>query len=250
MLPSWTVVLHIQLVIDLTFDGLTSSGTEATVDVSNVYNNVGDVVRVTGISSESYNGYNSLYRITSVNNTTTSINVSSASSISSDNRAVDSGGIGANNTSSAYVSLVGESISIFSLIYDHTSGIATVTTNTKHGFNVDRSVTITGADQSQYNGSFVVTKINSVTTFEAQLPVGTSSPTATGTMFALPEGFASNSGNITIENENLNGRMVPTYAGITTTLSSTISNASTSNVNIQDVGNLDFKIGDYPDGQQ
>ena len=46
-------------------------------------------------------------------------------------------------------------------------------------------------------------------------------------MFALPEGFASNSGNITIENENLNGRMVPTYAGITTTLSNTISNAST-----------------------
>ena len=64
-------------------------------------------------------------------------------------------------------------------------------------------------------------------------------------MFALPEGFASNSGNITIENENLNGRMVPTYAGITTTLSSTISNASTSNVNIQGVGNLDLKIGDY-----
>ena len=229
---------------DLTFDGLTSTGTEATVEVSNIYNNVGDVVKVTGISSESYNGYNSLYRITSVNNTT-SINVSSASSISSDNRAVDSGGIGANNTSSAYVSLVGESISVFSLVYDHTSGIATVTTNTKHGFNVDRSVTITGADQSQYNGSFVVTKINSVTTFEAQLPVGTSSPTATGTMFVLPEGFASNSGNITIENENLNGRMVPTYAGITTTLSSTISNASTSNVNIQGVGNLDLKIGDY-----
>ena len=232
---------------DLTFDGITLSGgnyTEATVEVSNLYNNVGDVVRITGVSSESYSAYNSLYRITGINNTK-SITVSSASSISSDVRVNNDFGIGANNATKAYVSLTGESISIFSLVYDHTSGIATVTSNSKHGLNVDRSVTITGADQSQYNGSFVVTKINSVTSFEVQLPVGTSSPIATGTMFALPEGFASNSGNITIENENLNGRMVPTYAGITTTLSSTISNASTSNVNIQDVGNLDLKIGDY-----
>ena len=54
---------------DLTFDGLTSTGTEATVEVSNLYNNVGDVVKVIGVSSESYNTYNSLYRITGVNNT-------------------------------------------------------------------------------------------------------------------------------------------------------------------------------------
>ena len=227
---------------ELTFDGLTSSGTEATVEVSKIYNNVGDVIRVSGVSSESYNGYNSLYRITSVNSTT-SINVSSASSISSDD--ISTSGIGANSAASAYLSLTGESISIFSLSYDHTSGIATVTSNSKHGLNVDRSVTITGADQSQYNGSFVVTKVNSLTSFEVQLPVGTSSPIATGTMFALPEGFASNSGNITIENENLNGRMVPTYAGITTTLSTNISNASTSIINIQNADNLDLKIGDY-----
>ena len=227
---------------DLTFDGLTSTGTEATVEVSNIYNNVGDVIRVSGVSSESYNGYNSLYRITSVNSTT-SINVSSASSISSDD--ISTSGIGANSAASAYLSLTGESISIFSLVYDHTSGIATVTSNSKHGLNVDRSITITGADQSQYNGSFVVTKVNSLTSFETQLPVGTSSPIATGTMFALPEGFASNSGNITIENENLNGRMVPTYAGITTTLSTNISNASTSIINIQNADNLDLKIGDY-----
>ena len=232
---------------ELTFDGVSVSGgafTESKVQVSNLYNNVGDVVRVTGVSSESYNAYNSLYRITGVNNTK-SITVSCASSISSDVRVNNDFGIGANNAAHAYVSLIGESITVSSLVYDHTSGIATITSSNNHGLSVDRSVTITGADQSQYNGSFVVTKINSVTSFEIQLPVGTSSPIATGTIFALPEGFASNSGNITIENENLNGRMVPTYAGITTTLSNTISNASTSNVNIQGVGDLDLQIGDY-----
>ena len=37
---------------------------------------------------------------------------------------------------------------------------------------------------------------------------GTTNPTASGTMFALPEGFASNDGVITENNENLNGRMI------------------------------------------
>ena len=77
---------------------------------------------------------------------------------------------------------------------------------------------------------FVVTKVNSSTQFEANLGVGTLAPTATGTIFALPEGFTSNNGNITAENENLAGRMIPTYAGITTTISSAIANASTDQV--------------------
>ena len=39
--------------------------------------------------------------------------------------------------------------------------------------------------------------------------------------------------------------MVPTYAGITTTLSSSVANASVDQVSIQDIGNLDINIGDY-----
>ena len=33
--------------------------------------------------------------------------------------------------------------------------------------------------------------------------------------------------NITIEDENIAGRMIPTYAGITTTISNSIANATT-----------------------
>ena len=76
-------------------------------------------------------------------------------------------------------------------------------------------VRITGAGQTQYNGSFVVTKVNSLTSFEANLGVSTVAPTATGTIFALPEGFTQMNGNVTVEDENLDGRMIPTYAGIT-----------------------------------
>ena len=106
-------------------------------------------------------------------------------------------------------------------------------TNNNHGLSVDRSITLTGAGQTQYNGSFVVTRINSLTSFESNLGISTLSPTATGTIFVLPEGISSNSGNISDDNENLAGRMVATYAGITTTLSSAIANASTDQINLQ-----------------
>ena len=47
-------------------------------------------------------------------------------------------------------------------------------------------------------------------------------------MYAYREGYASNDGVITEDNENLNGRMIPQYAGLTTTLSATVSNATVS----------------------
>ena len=44
-------------------------------------------------------------------------------------------------------------------------------------------------------------------------------PVAAGASLVLRNGVTSNDGIPTIENESINGRMVPTYAGITTTLS-------------------------------
>ena len=50
--------------------GVTTTGTgtftEAVVEVTKIYDNVGDVIRVTGVSSEGYAAYNQLYRITDV----------------------------------------------------------------------------------------------------------------------------------------------------------------------------------------
>jgi hypothetical protein len=50
---------------------------------------------------------------------------------------------------------------------------------------------------------------------------------------------------ITRENENLNGRMIPTYAGITTTLSALIPDAVIDEINLLNIQNLDINIGDY-----
>ena len=52
--------------------GITTSAshTPAVVEVSTIYDNVGDVIRISGVSSESYShhheGYNALYRITGI----------------------------------------------------------------------------------------------------------------------------------------------------------------------------------------
>ena len=64
-------------------------------------------------------------------------------------------------------------------------------------------------------------------------------------MFALPECITSNDGTSTIEDESLNGRMVPTYAGITTTLLSPISDAITTQISITSPDSLNLQVGDY-----
>ena len=228
--------------------GVTTTGSfsQAVIKVDKIYNNVGDVVKIVGVRSDSYDSYNQLYTITDVAvGSATTVTVSAASSISTDQISNSVTGVGVTLTSDAYFYVTGESINVNTLVYTGNSGIATITTINRHGFDVDKKVKIIGAGQTQYNGSFVVTKVNSLTSFEAQLGVSTVAPTATGTILILPEGFTSNNGNITLEDENLDGRMVPTYAGITTTISNSISNASIDQVNIQNIGDLDINIGDY-----
>jgi len=235
----------------LAVTGVTTTGTgtftQGVVEVTQIYNNIGDVIKVVGVSSDSYKAYNQLYRITDVGIgtiATKTVTVSAASSLSSTAIVGETTGVGSTLTTGSYFYLTGESLSVSS--FDYTiAGVATITTNNRHGLLVDNKVTITGADQTQYNGSFVVTKVNSTTSFEANLGIGTLAPTATGTIFALPEGLTSQEGNITTEDENVGGRMIPTYAGITTTISSAIANASIDQVYITNIANLDLLIGDY-----
>ena len=227
--------------------GITTSGTghtPAVVEVQAIYNNVGDVIRIAGVSSESYAGYNDLYRITEVGLGSDKVfTVSSASTISNISDAV-----GSTLTSDAHLYLTGESIKVSSFEYDFTSGIATVNTSSSHGLRVDNKVRITGANNDQYNGSFVVTENVTQTRFKVNVGVSTIAPTeSSSTIFALPEGFASQDGNVTINDENTGGRMVAPYAGITTTLSGSVTTTTGKIFPITDLNNngSDIRIGDY-----
>ena len=60
----------------------TASFSQAVVEVSKIYDNTGDVIRVVGVKSDSYKPYNQLYRITDVAvGSATTVTVAAASSI-------------------------------------------------------------------------------------------------------------------------------------------------------------------------
>ena len=225
----------------LSVTGIGSYGgfSDAVLTVTQIYNNVGDVVRISDVTSAEYQDYNNLYRITNVGSAT-SFTAVSATPVSSP--AVS---VGSTFTSDAIVYLTGEAIRISSLTYDNVVGLATITTINAHGLKVDNKISITGANEALYTGSFVVKENLSLNSFIVNIGVSTSAPAATGTLLAYREGLTSNEGVITRENENLNGRMVPTYAGITTTLSALVPDAIIDEINLLNVANLDINIGDY-----
>jgi len=215
---------------------------QAVVTVTQIYNNVGDVVRISGVTSETYLKYNDLYRVSEVYvGAAKSFTVASATPIIG----VNSTGVTQEYVTGASAYNTGQAISVNTIDYNFSAGIATVTTKNRHGLRVDAKVRVVGADQNTYNGSFIVREIIGQNSLTLNLGIGVSSPSATGKIFIFREGITSNDGIITADNENLNGRMVPNYAGITTTLSALIPDASTDQINIQNIQNLDINIGDY-----
>ena len=220
----------------------TAGFTAGYVTVTDVYDASGEVIRVSGVSSVSQKDYNQLYRVTSVTTgETKEIIVASASTVGNANTT----GVGADLTADAFGYVTGGSLNITSLVYDNVSGLATVTTAQGHGLRVDNKVRIAGANDDFYNKDFIVTRNTDLNNFVMNVGVGTSVPATTGTLFAYRNGFSSNDGNITIADENLGGRQVAGYAGITTTLSAEIASATTTDIEIQSIEDLDIHIGDY-----
>jgi hypothetical protein len=212
------------------------------VTVTDIYDNSGDVIRVSGVSSDSQKDYNQLYRITSVPvGSTKEINVASASVVGNANTT----GVGVTLTSDAFGYLTGEALNVTSLVYDSVSGLATVTTSQRHGLRVDNKIRIAGANDNFYNKDFIVTRNTDLNNFVINVGVATISPSTSGTIYVYRNGVTSNEGNVTIENENIGGRQIVEYAGITTTLSAVISSATTTDIEIQDISTLDINIGDY-----
>ena len=140
---------------------------QAVVKVDQIYDNVGDVLKITGVSSETYQGYNDLYRITGIGTTGTSITVSSASTVTG----FSTTGIGGTNTTGSYLYLTGPSLGIQTSTFSYTnvSGIATVITEQRHGLKADTKVRFAGFTTASeiYNGSWVVNEILTSTSFSA-----------------------------------------------------------------------------------
>ena len=207
--------------------------------VSKIYNNVGDTLSVQGITPSSYEGYNSLYRITNIPGPK-EITVSSASTISP----VFVSGVGVTVASTANVILTGPTLNVYSISHNNTTGVATVTTVQSHGLQVDNKVLLGGANDNFFNKDFIIKKVGTTTSFTINTGVTISIVSTAGTIFVYSPKYVSAGGNVLPTNENLVGRLQTEYAGITTTISSAIGVLDTT-ISISNVTNFDFNIGDY-----
>ena len=228
--------------------GIATTGIHASavIQVTGIYDNVGDVVRIAGVKSESYSGYNNIFRISEVHvgggKSFTAISDSAITGVTNT-------GIGSIQLDDASAYLTGQSIPISNISYNPTSGLATVTSIAAHGLKANAKVRINAGltTLTTFDGDFVVNQNVDLNNFIVKIGVnaGTEPVAAGASMFVLRNGVTSNDGIPTIENESINGRMVPTYAGITTTLSVAVADAITTEVRLTGIGTLGLEMGDY-----
>jgi len=221
--------------------GVTTSAPHVTgiVTVTGIYNNVGDILDLRGVVPNSNSTFNTLYKITEVS-ASQEVKVSSAGTIGA-----AGAGVGLTDTAAATAVLTGEALDVTAFTYNSTTGIGIVTTAQRHGLLVNNQIKLGGAENPLYRNDFVIKKINSQNSFNINVGTGTTDPATSGTITAYIFGARANAGTINDQDENFGGRQSFEYAGITTTISSTIANATTETINIRDLDTLDLKIGDF-----
>ena len=218
----------------------TTGHTIATVDVASIYDHTNEVVKIDGILNQNYSQYNNLYRIVNVSGSK-SIQVASAGTITPQGISTTTG-LGATITSNSYVYLTGKSLQINAFDYDSSTGIATVRFAQSHGLSTNEKIRISGANQSLYNGDFIVSENVGLSTVKVDIGISTSSPTATGTIIIHPFGYASKEGdNSGIDAE----RIISQYAGICTTIGITNITSVGTAISITSIDKTGLRIGDY-----
>lgn len=218
-------------------------GSGSVLSVANISNNVSDVIDVTNTT---FDQYNTVYQITSIpTGNTKQIIVSSASTISSPVTGI---GLGITATLNSRAVLTGKVIGVSTISYSNVTGIATIITTQNHGFEVGNKAIIAGASNNYFNRPVIVTQVNKATSL-AQLSVdvgiGTTSQITGGTLYLYKPAYTANSGDVNINNES---RIIPYYAGISTTLGTTYTRTddeSVTNINIPNAATLGFILGDY-----
>jgi hypothetical protein len=223
-----------------------SPTSEAVVQVTHVLNPINEGLQLEGITPNSNDGYNRLYKITGVQvGNSKQIEVESSGAVSNPSTT----GLGLENTSSSKVITSGVTLGISTIVYSPVTGLATIGFTQSHGFTVDNKLNISGATDSFFNGDAIVTRVNSHTSLVADVGVGTGNTSTGGTINIFRYGLASQSGDISSDyvQENLGGRFNFEYVGVTTTLGTQI-NTNSSDVTPLDIPNaatLGLKIGDY-----
>ena len=209
--------------------GTTTGFVPAVVQVTSVVNGINQVISLSESGS-----YDNLYRVTGITNSKELRVSSSAISGASITR----------RTLDARATRTGNALSISTFEYDSVSGIATIGFSTSHGLYVNNKILLSGFDSNFFNKDVIVKRENSVLSVSVNAGKGGVGEVTTGTRFAYLNGYTSNAGSVSANNENLSGRLIPEYGGVTSFLVSSASRTATTLV-INDALSLGLKVGDY-----
>jgi hypothetical protein len=205
-------------------------GFDAILSVTEINNNVGDGIELSGFNQENLNG---VYKI---------LSVPSSKSFTIYNPA----GVNAytQNTNgrvpTAVLSSKGVGITSFAFSSVAT-GIVTVTTSPAHGLLPGNKFTIVESGHTIYDSSFFVKENVGLNTFTFYVGIVTQTKSSTtGTL--LKHAISANALNLTRGEENLGSRGSYIYAGITTSLTTTVTTSS-STVGLSSAAG--FNRGDY-----
>ena len=207
--------------------------TYAVVQVTAINNNIGDSLELSGFMEPLMNG---TFKITDVPSTK-SISVVKESGLPSATYRTRND----ERLPIAYLSAKGVGISTIRL--NGTVGIATVVCSEGHGLIPGNSFILVGTGNTYFSKKFVVNESLGITSFTFSSGITTVSQTWNLTGVTLQKStISANSKALGSGEENLGGRGSFLYAGITTTLSSSITSTDTSIILTNSNG---FRKGDY-----
>jgi hypothetical protein len=217
----------------------TSGFAAAQIEVDEIYDNTNTNLKIQGIFNPVTEVYNKEYRVISVVNSR-QINTTSLTPIPS----IGIGNFDPIDLQSSSLFTTGEASRISNIVYNTISGIATITTSGSNGLKVDNKSIISGFSNNNFNGEFLIRKINSVTSFEIFVGKGFSSPIVNTEQFVNKPGFSANGGNVTTLNEEISGRLISKYGNLVTALSQSIDD-NQDVITVNNRQKLDLKLGDY-----
>lgn len=212
----------------------------ATGSVNKIYDSRGETLQLFGINDYDGKKFNQFYRIDAIS----AINQIEVTPVLS-SPGITTLGFGPDKLSGGGFSLVGPSYDTENFVYNKDVGIATITTKYSNNFRVNNSVIVSGAGQTFYNGSFVCIDKIGLTTVVLDVGISTVTPPINGIIQLFPLGFSGNFGDLIARNGRLTGRESQIYAGISTTLSNTVTSKTTDIINVNNMTNYDFRIGDF-----
>jgi hypothetical protein len=225
--------------------GVGTIGSGAVATITRINPGIGKVLSISGVSSTSYDKYNTLYRVSGITTgKDKEISVVSSTEVST----YSAVGLGLTITQNANAYLTGEIETPFTFTFTPSTGVGAFTFVFPKDFKVNEKIRVSGATDNYFNKDFIIESVvGNGTTITFNAGITTLNPATTGTIAIYKHGLTSYGGDINASNENLSSRIVIPYAGITTSINVGIAASDPDNTNliIPNADELGLYLGDF-----